>query len=62
MLANIDRAGLYRVNYDMNNWRALQAQLLEDHNVSKISVQHYSTALPRLFLHRVSIGKAGLGE
>ncbi|KAJ8281242.1 hypothetical protein GJAV_G00065220 [Gymnothorax javanicus] len=33
ILANIDVAGYYRVNYDMNNWENLLKQLNSDHKV-----------------------------
>ena len=34
ILANINRTGYFRTNYDDNNWRLLQAQLNDDHEVT----------------------------
>ena len=33
VVANTRQKGYYRVNYDLNNWRAIQRQLLKDHTV-----------------------------
>jgi len=32
VLVNVDQVGYYRVNYDLNNWKLLIRQLLEDHH------------------------------
>ncbi|KAH9512388.1 hypothetical protein Btru_039386 [Bulinus truncatus] len=33
ILANVEHIGYYRVNYDLENWKALCAQLMKDHKV-----------------------------
>jgi hypothetical protein len=33
IIANLDMAGFYRVNYDENNWKLIIEQLANDHKV-----------------------------
>lgn len=40
ILANVNRVGYYRVNYDLENWERLLKHLESDHQVSFISSAH----------------------
>ena len=35
IIANLDMAGFYRVNYDFNNWKLIAKQLLTNRDVNK---------------------------
>ena len=36
IIANLDMAGFYRVNYDLENWKLIAKQLLTNRDVNKL--------------------------
>jgi hypothetical protein len=46
IIANLDMAGFYRVNYDLENWKLIAKQLLTNRDVNKLELK-----LMILFIH-----------
>lgn len=38
IIGNLDMAGYYRVNYDVNNWRQITRQIINFKDVEKINI------------------------
>lgn len=50
ILANVNVTGFYRVNYDLENWERLIAQLNADHKVHTFILRsNYKSAVPNVF-------------
>ena len=39
IIANLDMAGFYRVNYDLENWKLIAKQLLTNRDVNKFELK-----------------------